>query len=64
MANDKETEQKFGELLDVMARLRGETGCPWDKEQTHTSLCRACSKKPTSCSTPWTTAIRRGSKKS
>lgn len=38
MANDKETEQKFGELLDVMARLRGETGCPWDKEQTHTSL--------------------------
>jgi tetrapyrrole methylase family protein/MazG family protein len=38
MANEKETEQKFGELLDVMARLRSETGCPWDKEQTHTSL--------------------------
>lgn len=38
MANDKETEQKFGELLDVMARLRSETGCPWDKQQTHTSL--------------------------
>ena len=36
--NDKETEQKFGELLDVMARLRSETGCPWDKEQTHLSL--------------------------
>lgn len=38
MANDKETEQKFSELVDVMARLRSENGCPWDKEQTHTSL--------------------------
>jgi tetrapyrrole methylase family protein / MazG family protein len=36
--NDKETEEKFGELLDVIARLRSETGCPWDKEQTHLSL--------------------------
>jgi tetrapyrrole methylase family protein/MazG family protein len=36
--NDKEAEQKFSELLKVMARLRGETGCPWDKEQTHLSL--------------------------
>jgi len=36
--NDKETEEKFGELLDVMARLRSETGCPWDKQQTHLSL--------------------------
>lgn len=34
----KETEQKFGELLKVMAQLRSETGCPWDKEQTHASL--------------------------
>jgi tetrapyrrole methylase family protein/MazG family protein len=34
----KEAEQKFSELLDVMARLRSETGCPWDKEQTHLSL--------------------------
>jgi tetrapyrrole methylase family protein / MazG family protein len=40
MAHDprKEAEQRFGELLDVMARLRSETGCPWDKEQTHLSL--------------------------
>ena len=38
MANDKETEEKFGELLEVMAQLRSETGCPWDKEQTHASL--------------------------
>jgi tetrapyrrole methylase family protein/MazG family protein len=36
--SNKETEQKFTELLNVMARLRSETGCPWDKEQTHTSL--------------------------
>jgi MazG family protein len=25
-------------LLDVMARLRGEDGCPWDREQTTRSL--------------------------
>ena len=36
--SDRETEQKFTELLDVMARLRSATGCPWDKEQTHLSL--------------------------
>lgn len=26
------------ELADVVARLRGPSGCPWDKEQTHESL--------------------------
>ena len=36
--NDKEIEQKFGELLEVMAQLRSESGCPWDREQTHLSL--------------------------
>ena len=36
--SDRETEEKFSALLDVMARLRSETGCPWDKEQTHLSL--------------------------
>jgi len=36
--NDRESLQKFGELLDVMAQLRSETGCPWDREQTHASL--------------------------
>lgn len=30
--------QNFSELIALMARLRGERGCPWDKEQTHTSL--------------------------
>jgi MazG family protein len=28
----------FQGLLDIMARLRGPDGCPWDREQTHTSL--------------------------
>jgi tetrapyrrole methylase family protein/MazG family protein len=28
----------FGSLLDIMARLRGPGGCPWDKEQTPASL--------------------------
>jgi tetrapyrrole methylase family protein/MazG family protein len=28
----------FEKLLDVMARLRGPDGCPWDREQTRTSL--------------------------
>lgn len=36
--SDHETEEKFTELLKVMAQLRGESGCPWDKEQTHLSL--------------------------
>lgn len=36
--SEKTVEQKFTELLDVMARLRSESGCPWDREQTHVSL--------------------------
>lgn len=28
----------FDRLLDIMARLRGPSGCPWDREQTRTSL--------------------------
>jgi MazG family protein len=30
--------QRFVELLSVMARLRGEGGCPWDREQTRKTL--------------------------
>ena len=30
--------QRFVELLSVMARLRGDGGCPWDREQTRQSL--------------------------
>jgi tetrapyrrole methylase family protein/MazG family protein len=37
----KEKKQySFDDLLDVMSTLRGENGCPWDKEQTHESLKR------------------------
>ncbi|MDR1765539.1 MAG: MazG family protein [Lachnospiraceae bacterium] len=28
----------FGELVGIIAELRGDHGCPWDKEQTHESL--------------------------
>ena len=30
----------FRDLVDIMELLRGENGCPWDREQTHESLCR------------------------
>lgn len=30
----------FQRLLDVVARLRGPGGCPWDRKQTHESLAR------------------------
>ncbi|HIE25759.1 TPA: nucleoside triphosphate pyrophosphohydrolase [Candidatus Poribacteria bacterium] len=28
----------FDKLVEVIAALRGENGCPWDKEQTHSTL--------------------------
>ncbi|MCD3216614.1 nucleoside triphosphate pyrophosphohydrolase [Clostridium botulinum C] len=31
----------FQDLLDIMEQLRGEDGCPWDKEQDHNSLKRS-----------------------
>jgi len=31
----------FSELVAIMARLRGASGCPWDREQDHRSL-RPC----------------------
>ncbi len=30
--------EKFQELIDIVIKLRGPDGCPWDKEQTHSSL--------------------------
>jgi MazG family protein len=29
---------KFDSLVEIIARLRGPDGCPWDREQTHRSL--------------------------
>ncbi len=42
MSEDKpqSTGELFEALVGVMARLRGEGGCPWDREQTHASLKR------------------------
>jgi len=34
----KRAEEEFVELVEVIARLRGENGCPWDKQQTHETL--------------------------
>jgi MazG family protein len=30
--------KEFEELVEIMRRLRGPDGCPWDREQTHESL--------------------------
>jgi XTP/dITP diphosphohydrolase len=34
----RRAQAKLGELVAVMARLRSEDGCPWDREQDHASL--------------------------
>jgi tetrapyrrole methylase family protein/MazG family protein len=36
----------FQDLVDIMARLRSENGCPWDKEQNHLSM-RSCLEEET-----------------
>lgn len=38
MASLPEDLSKFDSFKEVIARLRGPDGCPWDKEQTHESL--------------------------
>jgi tetrapyrrole methylase family protein/MazG family protein len=35
---DSSILDKFQKLVEIMAQLRSENGCPWDKEQTHESL--------------------------
>lgn len=37
MWDEKET-YSVEDLVGIMQMLRGENGCPWDKEQTHTSI--------------------------
>jgi len=34
----EEIDAKFSKLVEIMATLRSEHGCPWDREQTHKSL--------------------------
>ena len=38
MSDHKIAGERFSELLDLMNELRGENGCPWDREQTHQTL--------------------------
>lgn len=33
---------EYERFLDIVATLRGEGGCPWDREQTHMSLKPGC----------------------
>jgi|TARA_Y100000031_G_scaffold86717_1_gene95399 tetrapyrrole methylase family protein/MazG family protein len=37
LASSKNLDQ-FETLVNIVAKLRGPDGCPWDREQTHTSL--------------------------
>ena len=32
------TQQEFQQLVEIIARLRGPDGCPWDKQQSQKSL--------------------------
>jgi len=34
----KDKQYTFEELMEIMAILRSEQGCPWDREQTHQSI--------------------------
>ncbi|MCS7063750.1 MAG: nucleoside triphosphate pyrophosphohydrolase [Methylacidiphilales bacterium] len=34
----KKSPYSVDDLLEIMARLRGPDGCPWDREQTHRSI--------------------------
>lgn len=38
---DLKAATDFQDLLDIMETLRGENGCPWDREQDHKSLKRS-----------------------
>ena len=38
MENTKSIETEFARLVQIMGKLRGENGCPWDREQTFESL--------------------------
>ena len=38
---DLDNKKDFNDLLEIVEVLRGENGCPWDREQTHKSLEKA-----------------------
>jgi len=33
---------EYDRLVEIVSRLRAPDGCPWDREQTHSSLKRGC----------------------
>ena len=35
---EQEKRYTYEELLDIVAELRSEHGCPWDRKQTHESM--------------------------
>jgi MazG family protein len=38
MLDAQKAGEKFQELVDILAALRGPQGCPWDRDQTETSI--------------------------
>lgn len=38
MTNSNDAAAKFGELVEIMARLRAPGGCPWDRKQTFDTI--------------------------
>ena len=38
MENSEQIKNEFLTLVEIMEKLRGEKGCPWDREQTYRSL--------------------------
>jgi tetrapyrrole methylase family protein/MazG family protein len=38
MSEKQKNNSNFDKLVEIMAKLRAEDGCPWDREQTHMSL--------------------------
>src|SRR5438034_11530796 len=37
-AMNRSAADQFQKLCEIVAKLRGPGGCPWDREQTHESL--------------------------
>ena len=35
---EQEKRYTYEELLDIVAELRSDHGCPWDRKQTHESM--------------------------
>ena len=38
MSTESTSGDKFQRLVEIMARLRGPGGCPWDREQTFDTI--------------------------